>query len=131
MGAMRWMRVGLVGVLAVFSMSACGGDGDDDESLTSGVVATEMFRFEPDTINVRFNQEAVFTFENDDTREHNFTTSVFVDRDNLVSVDVAPGDDKQVRFTVTERPRDGFLSFYCRFHQNQGMNGRILLLPDT
>ena len=131
MGRTRWIGVALVAALGVFCLSGCGGGGDDDDTITSGVVATKFFRFDPDTINVAFNQEAVFTFSNEDSRDHNFTTSVFVDRDNLVSVDVPAGQNKQVRFTVTERPRDGFLRFYCRFHQAQGMNGTIRLLPAT
>ena len=31
----------------------------------------------------------------------------------------------QSGLTVTERPQAGFLTFYCRFHQAEGMSGRI------
>jgi plastocyanin len=127
MEATRWIAVALIGVIASLGLTACGG-GEQDNTLTSLVSATKFFRFDPDTINVPFDKEAVFTFDNRDTREHNFTTSVFVDRDNLVSVDVAPGENRQIRFRVTERPGPGFLSFYCRFHQGQGMQGKIKLV---
>jgi plastocyanin len=68
-----------------------------------------------------------FSFENEDNREHNFTlTFVFVDPDNFLSVDVPAEQSRTVRFTmVRDRPRDGFLTFYCRFHQQEGMQGRI------
>jgi plastocyanin len=122
----RWLTIALVGVLAVFGLGACGGGGGD-KALTGLVKANEDHRFDPDEINVRFNRQATFTFQNEDKKvAHNFTlTAIFTDPDHFLTVDVAPGQTEQIKFTVSQRPRDGFLSFYCRFHQSEGMQGRI------
>jgi plastocyanin len=93
------------------------------------LTATNMLRFEPDQFQVPFEREFSLTFTNNDNQRHNFTLShVFVDLDNFVNVDVEPGESKLVSFTVRERPRDGFFTFYCRYHQSQGMSGRITLI---
>lgn len=131
MRAKRWVTTALIGVIATLGLGACGG-GEKTPALgrTGDLVAKDVDGvplFEPTEVQVRLNQETRFTFQNqDDKREHNFTlTFVFVDADNFVSVDVPSKQTKDVRFTVKERPRDGFLTFYCRFHQAEGMQGRI------
>jgi len=113
--------------IAVFALSACGGNGDEDPPGT--VKATNQFRFDPDSITVRFDRETILSFKNEDkNRTHNFTLSyVFTDLDNFVNVDAKPGEIKEVKFTVTERPAAGFLTYYCTYHQGQGMQGRISL----
>ena len=128
MGARRWIASALVAVVGVLGLAACGGGGGDNATLPGEVKATKFLRFDPDHFNVRFNRDTSFTFKNTDSREHNFTLSyVFTDVDNFVSVDVPAGQSKEVRFTVKDRPKAGYLTFYCRFHQNQGMSGKIKL----
>jgi plastocyanin len=130
MGGRRQLVAAVViGVLATVGLAACG-DGDDEaggDVERSGLVADDMLRFDPDEFEIELNEEVDFQFVNeDDDRQHNFTiSSVFVDEDTALSVDVAPGGETEVRFTVREQPRDGFLTFYCRFHQSEGMAGRI------
>ena len=123
----------LVAAICMVGLAACG-DGDNGEEarseLPGELKATPNARFDPDEVTVRFDRETLFTFENaDDKRAHNFTLSyVFTDADNFVSVDAAPGEVKEVKFTVRERPAAGFLTYYCRFHQGEGMAGRIRLV---
>ena len=109
------------------ALSACGGGSDESTRLPGEVTTTDRLRFDPDEFTVRFDRETSFTLVNDDNREHNFTlTYVFVDADNFVSVDVRPGETADVTFTVKERPPSGStFTFYCRFHQAQGMSGKI------
>ena len=130
MRAKRWVTTALIGVIA-FGLGACESDNEDERgALSRGVVATSKTgdpRWDPEELEARLNQEVSFSITNEDTREHNFTlTHVFTDPDNFVNVDVPAGDARSVRFTIRERPRDGFLSFYCRFHQAEGMQGKII-----
>jgi plastocyanin len=124
----RRLAVLTVIALAVVGLTACGGSSNKPKEL-SVLQTTNELRFKPDSFKVRFNQETVFTLQNTDkSRTHNFTlTEVFVDPDHFVSVDVPPGQTRQVKFTVTQRPAPGFFTFYCRFHQGSGMSGRITL----
>ena len=132
MRAKRWVTAGMIGVIATLGLAACGEDDNADErgALSRGVVATSKSgdpRWEPEELEARLNQEVSFSVTNEDDREHNFTlTHVFTDPDNFVNVDVPAQDARSVRFTIRERPRDGFLTFYCRFHQHEGMQGKIL-----
>jgi plastocyanin len=126
----HWATVGLITLLAIGGLSGCGGNGDDDEAGVD-IRATELLRFDPDQLRTSLNRETVFVFQNgDDSREHNITIPfIFIDAEltRPVSVDVPSGQTRDVTFTVRERPRDGFLAFYCRFHQAEGMVGRIQL----
>jgi len=118
----------LVVALSAFALSACGGGGGGKD-VPGTVKATSNFRFDPDSITVRLGHETIFTFKNTDkTRTHNFTLSyVFTDLDNFVNVDAKPGESKDVKFTVKDKPPAGFLTYYCTYHQGQGMQGRIKL----
>lgn len=126
MGARRVVVAGLVGVLMAVGLGACGGNGGSEKA---DLTANKFMRFDPDQLSARLNRQMTLTFRNaDSSRQHNFTLSyVFTDptQTQNVSVDVAPGQTKDVTFTVTERPQTGFLTFYCRFHQAEGMSGRI------
>ncbi|MGH9225544.1 MAG: cupredoxin domain-containing protein [Acidimicrobiales bacterium] len=127
-GAWRRLAVAaVVAVVAVTGLSACGG-GDDDSGtqLPGEVETTDRLRFDPDEFTVRFDRETSFALVNEDNVDHNFTlTHVFVDADNFVTVDVKAGQTADVTFTVKERPASGTFTFYCRFHQAQGMSGKI------
>lgn len=126
----HWLTTVVVGMVAIIGLGACGGGGDDNGGggRIGELSVTNMLRFDPDEFEVPFDQEVSFTFTNDTDERHNFTLSqVFVDLDNFVNVDVEADSSTEVRFTVKERPRDGFLTFYCRYHQSEGMSGRITL----
>ena len=115
----------LTAAVAVVALSACSSSSDSDVPGT--VKATNQLRFDPPTLKVRLNAETIVTFKNTDkSRVHNFTISyVFTDLDNFVNVDAKPGEIKDVKFTVKDRPASGYLTFYCTYHQGRGMQGRI------
>ncbi len=126
----RSLTAGLLVVVMAVGMSGCGGG--DESGPKPDLVATKLLRFEPDELNAPFNRQVTWSFKNnDDDRQHNFTLPfVFTDpatKTQNVSVDVRPGQTVDIVFTVTERPREDFLTFFCRFHQADGMNGRIRL----
>jgi len=125
----HWLAPAVVVLVAIVGLGACGGgDGGGSAGGLGELTATNMLRYEPDEFEVPFDREFSFTFRNEDNERHNFTLSqVFVDLDNFVDVDVEPNSSTLVTFTVKERPRDGFLTFYCTYHQSQGMSGRITL----
>ena len=125
----RWITTGLLVVVVGVGLGACGGGGESGPK--PDLVATKLLRFEPEQLSAPFNKQVTWSFKNEDTdREHNFTLPfVFTDANKTqnISVDVGPGQTKDIVFTVTERPREPFLTFYCRFHQADGMNGKISL----
>ena len=124
--AWRGLAAVVVGAVATMALVACGGGSEEGTELPGVVETLGTLRFDPDGFTVRLNRETSFTLENNDNREHNFTlTYVFVDADNFVTVDVKPGATAEVVFTVKEAPATGTFTFYCRFHQSQGMSGKI------
>jgi plastocyanin len=131
MGGKRWVLFTLIGLLCTVGLAGCG-DGDDDEDVVGLVKATEMSRFVPDTLSARVGEEVNFTLQNDDEdRQHNVTVSFILipPEMNPLSVDVGPKQTRTVRFTINQRPPGGanFLTFFCRFHQAEGMQAKINL----
>lgn len=129
MGGKRWLSFALVGLLAAIGVTACGDGGGDDE-VVGLVKATDMLRFDPDRLSGRVGQEVDFTFQNDDdSRQHNITFNFILQPPemNPLSVDVGPNQTRTVRFAIRERPRENFLTFFCRFHITEGMHGRLNL----
>jgi plastocyanin len=125
------MAAALVAVSGSLGLVACGNGDDVPPAIGGDLIANRFLRFEPDEFSVRLDSQVSFVFENRDSREHNFSLPyVFVDEFTQLSVDVAGGESAEVRFTVRERPPKGveFLSFYCRFHQSEGMQGKIRVL---
>jgi plastocyanin len=121
---------GLV-VVSLLGLSGCGG-GDDDERQTADVIVEDedVLAFEPKELEINLNEETTFTFLNNDDLLHNFTApAIFVnDVQNPVDVDLPPGQRVSVKIpAVAQAPRDGFFLFYCKFHQTQGMFGRITI----
>lgn len=127
MRARKTVLAGLI-VVAVLGLSACGGG--DDEPTADVRIPDDQLRYEPSELEIDLNQEQTFTFFNSDDRLHNVTIpAVFADdQQNAVNVDIPPGERVTVRVpAVTEVPRDGFFLFYCKFHQTEGMSGRLVV----
>jgi plastocyanin len=125
----KWARTavsGFVGLTMVFGMAACGG-GDGDK-LTADVTMDETLRYDPNELEINLNEESTFTFLNDDNKVHNITVPGLSNdiEQNAIEVDVEPGQRGTLKLPkVTTAPRDGFYLFYCKYHQTQGMSGRL------
>lgn len=118
------VRVVVSGLL-IMGMAACGGGSD---GLTADVKMDNTLRYDPSSLEINMNEESTFTFVNRDNVVHNITVPGLSNdiEFNAIEVDVEPGQRGTLRLpAVTEAPRDGFFLFYCKFHQSQGMSGRI------
>jgi plastocyanin len=105
---------GLLSLSMVLGLAACGGGGGDE--LTADVTMDDTLRYDPKELEVNLNEETTFTLLNKDDTVHNIT----------VPADVQPGTRGTLKLPkVTEAPRDGFFLFYCKYHQTQGMSGRL------
>lgn len=125
----KWAKTvvsGLVGLTMTFGMAACGG-GDDNE-LTADVTMDDTLRYDPDELEMSLNEETTFTFVNRDNEVHNITVPGLSNdlEQNAIEVDVQPGQRGTLMLPkVTTAPRDGFYLFYCKYHQTEGMSGRL------
>jgi plastocyanin len=117
---------GLLSLSMVLGMAACGG-GDKDE-LTADVTMDDTLRYDPRELEINLNEETTFTFLNKDDTVHNITVpalSTDVEQ-NAIEIDVQPGQRGTLKLpAVTQAPRDGFFLFYCKYHQSEGMSGRL------
>ena len=125
----KWAKTvisGFLGLTMTFGMVACGG-GDGDE-LTADVTMDDTLRYDPNELEINLNEETTFTFRNKDNKVHNITVPALSNdiEQNAIEVDVQPGQRGTLKLPkVTTAPRDGFFLFYCKYHQTEGMSGRI------
>lgn len=120
---------GLV-VMSLFGLSACGDDGGSKLTADVTVQDEDLLAFDPNRLEINLNEETTFTFLNDDDLLHNVTIpAIFVNNEQFpVDVDIPPGQRVAVKIpAVTAAPRDGFFLFYCKYHQTQGMSGRLTI----
>lgn len=116
----RGILAGLLGLAFVLGLAACGGGGSAT-GKKADVTVDKTNRFSPNKVEISLNQEDSFTFLNKDTKVHNVTVPAFA-----IDTDIQPGERVSVKIpAVKEAPRDGFYSFYCKFHQSEGEAGRI------
>lgn len=123
---MRARKLVLFGMVAVL-LGACGGGGGDDRTADV-TIKDNTLRFEPSSLEIDLNQEQTFTFINRDDIVHNVTVpAIFQDAEqNPVAADIQPGERVSVKVpAVAGAPRDGFFLFYCKYHQTDGMSGRL------
>ena len=116
----RLVTVGLVSVVMLLGMAGCGGGGGDN-AKRADVTVDKTSRFVPDKLEIKLNREDSFTFLNKDNKVHNVTVPGLV-----IDMDIQPGQRVDVKIpAVAQAPRDGFFSFYCKYHQSEGESGRI------
>ena len=110
--------------------AACGGNNDIGATGlqpdgTYIIVGTE-FAFEPDTIEVPVNEEAVIEFRNLGTVDHDLVIEEF----DVATGSMRIGSKKTVRFTPTEV---GDYEVICSIpgHPDAGMTGTISVVEST
>ncbi len=126
--AMRIALSALVFLLGGLLLVACGDDSEGGNSgsnqttpsqAVAGAAAVEMsmqdFKFEPDKLSAQPGAEFTVHLKNEGQSPHTFTISG-LDVDSVLQ----PGATSSVTFTPD---KDGMLTFFCRFHQAQGMQG--------
>jgi plastocyanin len=111
----------------LFIASACGDDDEESSSraVTVATITQRDFAFDPDNVTLLdflsirssgFKRQDQLKVINEGTVDHSFTINYFG-----VDEVVSPGSEKSI-----DLPADfTSLEFYCRFHETQGMTGRI------
>jgi plastocyanin len=86
----------------------------------SGETKVELddYYFEPTVLKGTPGQKVTLELENEGSAEHTFT----VDAQGIDKA-LQPGDEAKVTVTI---PKSGAVSFYCKFHKNQGMAGALV-----
>lgn len=127
----KWAKTvisGFLGLTMAFGLAACGGGGDDELTADVTMAMDETLRYEPNELDMNLNEETTFTFLNKDDKVHNVTVPALSNdaEQNAIEIDVAPGQRGTLKLPkVTTAPRDGFFLFYCKYHQSEGMSGRL------
>ena len=124
---MRVLAIVSSALLLVLIASACGGgSGSSPESSSSkssesasGKIEVEMddYYFEPKVIKGEPGDTVTLELKNEGSAEHNFELE-----SQGIDQDVQPGEEAEVDITI---PDSGSVEFYCKFHESQGMEGKI------
>ncbi len=113
-------------VVVLLGLVNCGGEDDKPKVLGGAdtadlVVNDERPFYDPKNLEIVLNREITFTVFNEGDKVHNITIPGFA-----IDMDVEPGRTIDVKLpAVNAAPRDGFYSFYCKYHQSEGEAGRI------
>ncbi|MGQ0744160.1 MAG: hypothetical protein ACT4OS_07485 [Acidimicrobiales bacterium] len=121
-------RVGRVLLAAALTMGlgACADDSDESLGQSADIVFDNLGIAKGKESTVKVGDEIVFSVLNKDTRPHTFVLpQIFVDEDNFIEEVVEPGERIDVKIKITEKPRDGFYSFYSKEFQVDGYFGRL------
>jgi hypothetical protein len=120
--ARKTVLAGLI-VLMVLGLAACGDDGDDKETVLGErpenadlVIKDEHPFYEPTKLTMPLNREITLTVFNDGEALHNITIPGL-----SIEMDVPPKQAVEIKLpAISEAPRDGFFTVYCRLHQSEG-----------
>ena len=125
---MRAITLALLVAAIALGLAACGGGSSSSNessgsggSAESGSGKTEVELdddyFDPKTITGDPGKTVTLELKNEGNNEHNFTLSA-----QSVDQDVEAGEEAEVTVTI---PKSGSLTFYCKYHQSQGMEGML------
>ena len=118
MGAVRWLKVGVLVVALALALGACGKSKSKAASSGSGTTVEGYdFRFDPKALNVKTGQKVTLTFKNEGKVEHNFSVS-----SASVDKDAENGKTVSVSFTPDQA---GKIQFFCKYHKSRGMVGTL------
>jgi plastocyanin len=93
---------------------------DHGSKSASGETKVELddYYFEPTVLKGSPGQKVTLELENEGSTEHTFTVDA-----QGVEQELQPGDEAKVTVTI---PKSGAVSFYCKFHKNEGMAGALV-----
>ena len=115
---------GLLGLVMLVGLTGCGGGGSSATELKADVTVDKVdgiHQYDPKKLEISLNRDETFTFLNKDKIVHNVTVPAFA-----IDMDIQPGQRVDVKIpAVAQAPRDGFFTFYCKYHQAEGEAGRI------
>ena len=121
----RTLAVASIAFVLVLIAAACGGGSGSNSSSpesggsASGKIEVEMddYYFEPKVIRGAPGDTVTLELKNEGSVEHNFELE-----SQGIDQDVEPGGEAEVDITI---PESGSVEFYCKFHESQGMEGKI------
>lgn len=131
LGKRARVMTAVAGVVMLAGLTGCGGSSTKATVLggkaqTADVVVEKVDslpKFDPNKLEIQLNKETSFTVLNKDKIVHNITIPDFA-----IDMDVQPGERIEVKLpAVAQVPRDGFILFYCKYHQAEGETGRITI----
>lgn len=122
---------GLLGLMMLVTLTGCGGGSSSSDTAQLGgknqnadITVDKVdgvHQYDPNKIEIQPNKEESFTLLNKDTIVHNITIPDFA-----IDMDVQPGQIITVKLpAVSQAGRDGFFTFYCKYHQSEGESGKI------
>ena len=93
---------------------------DHGSKSASGETKVELddYYFEPTVLKGSPGQKITLELENEGSAEHTFTVDA-----QGVDQELQPGDEAKVTVTI---PKSGAISFYCKFHKDEGMAGALV-----
>jgi plastocyanin len=93
---------------------------DHGSKSASGETKVEIdnYYFQPTVLKGTPGQKVTLELDNEGSVEHTFT----VDSQGI-DKQLQPGDEAKVTVTI---PKSGAVSFYCKFHKNEGMAGALV-----
>jgi len=122
-------------VLALF-LGGCGSDDSEDsvppvslpgqvndhgraEARNDMEIEADDVYFEPTFIEAKAGQKFSVELHNEGSPRHTFTSG-----DLGVDLELPAGARRTISLTA---PESGFVSFHCRFHEGQGMQGAVFV----
>lgn len=75
--------------------------------------------FNPKDINLTAEKPVTLNLKNNGKKPHTFTV-----KDLKIDVELQPGESKKI---TLRSPKKGTYELICRFHQNEGMVGKVIV----
>jgi plastocyanin len=129
----RFRRLAIALGAIVVVLTACGGGGSggtkiagrsandhgsqDVTGMTSLQINEKNFYFQPTVLKGTPGQHLTLTLKNSSGTDHNFTLDA-----QHVNKDINAGQTETVSVTF---PSSGIVSFFCAFHEHEGMAGGL------
>lgn len=117
MRTVRWM------LFAVVALAAAACMGTEGDTVVEATVEMDHERFTPNVLEIRAGDTVVW--ENTDVEPHTVTSgqsSTDSIAGQLFDATLFPGESYRYTFNQT-----GEVPYFCRFHEAQGMRGRIVV----